>query len=226
MTAMKFIVTAGGDELDLQSPQRGHITAWSIAWSLSQINRFNGHAIRPYSVAEHSLLVCEIAAREFGLDPHGLLAAHLHDAHEAFCGDVVSPAKAQIGPGWADYEARWAHLVRSCFAVLTPSRDQIDAIHRADLIALATERRDLMPHTATSWSVLEGIEPVSWVDLYSPERRALNWEDWRDRWLDRYHELEYARDPNLLMIVPATRWWFEGDLGRAPDEASPPRGSP
>lgn len=221
MTAMTFIVTAGGDELDLQLPQRGHITAWSIAWSLAQLNRFNGHAIRPYSVAEHSLLVCEIAEREFGLDAHGLLAAHLHDAHEAFCGDIVSPAKPQIGPGWAQYELRWERLVHSSFAVMTASAVNRDAIQRADLIALATERRDLMPRTPSPWSVLAGIEPVSWVDLYSPERRAMGWGDWRDRWLDRYHELEYARDPGLLLLVPATTWQYGGDLGSGPAAKDP-----
>ena len=54
---MSFIVTSNGDELDLQAPARGHITALDIAWSLAQTNRFSGRCLRPYSVAEHSLLV-------------------------------------------------------------------------------------------------------------------------------------------------------------------------
>ena len=61
---MTWLVTANADELDLRVPQPQHITVWAIAWSLGQIVRFNGHALRPYSVAEHSLLVCEIAERE------------------------------------------------------------------------------------------------------------------------------------------------------------------
>jgi ParB/RepB/Spo0J family partition protein len=42
-----------------------------------------------------------------------------------------------------------------------------------------------MPPTPTPWPVLEGIEPVTWVDLMSRERRAMSWEDWRDRFIDK-----------------------------------------
>jgi hypothetical protein len=82
---MNFIVTAIGHELHMSRPEPGHITALTVAWSLSQINRFNGHCIRPYSVAEHSLLVCEIAERELGANVFCQLGALMHDAHEAFC---------------------------------------------------------------------------------------------------------------------------------------------
>ena len=43
-----------------------------IAHALAQINRYTGHAARPYSVAEHSLLVCEIV-RAKGLNCHAQL---------------------------------------------------------------------------------------------------------------------------------------------------------
>ena len=71
---VSFIVTSNGDELSLDVPRRGHITALDIAWSLAQTNRFSGRCIRPYSVAEHSLLVCEILERDMGLNVHAQLA--------------------------------------------------------------------------------------------------------------------------------------------------------
>ena len=64
----------------------------------------------------------------------------------------------------------------------------------SDLIALATEKRDLMPSSPRPWPVLAGVEPVGWVNLRSIERERMTWEDWRDRWLDRYHELDFARN--------------------------------
>ncbi|WP_428421916.1 hypothetical protein [Methylibium sp.] len=191
---MTFIVTAGADELDVRTPAPGHITIWSIAWSLAQINRFNGHALRPYSVAEHSLLVCEICEREMGLNVHGLLAALMHDAHEFASGDMHTPGKRVIGEAWYHWETRWSTLVQRCFSIVTPTQAYHAQIHRADLMALATERRDLMQPTPTRWAVLHAVEPVDWVRLDTPERAAHDWEFWRDRFLDRFHELEFARD--------------------------------
>lgn len=190
---MSFIVAADGREISMRHAAVGEITSFSIAWSLSQINRFNGHARRPYSVAEHSLLVCEILERDFGLDTHGLFAGLMHDAHEAVCGDMHSPGKHEIGPEWYRWEHRWQRLVRSTFGLHVSSTAHRDAIHRADLMALATEKRDLMPDGAVSWPALAGISPVPWVDLYSDARRVLIWEDWRDRFRTRFHQLDLAR---------------------------------
>jgi len=198
---MTFIVTAEGAEMDTRFPQPGQFTAGSTAWALSQLNRFAGHARRPYSVAEHSLLVCEIVEREFGLNVYGQLAALLHDAHEPYCGaDLPSPHKAEIGLPWRQWEERWLRRVRSAFAVSTVFVAHGQDIRIADLMALATEKRDLMPATPTPWSALAGTQPIGWVRLNSPERMAATWEDWRDRWLDKYHELDYARNSHSFPV--------------------------
>ena len=197
-----FIVTAGGDELNLTAPRPGHLTAFTIAWALSQINRYTGHALRPYSVAEHSLLVHDIAEQELQLDVHGRFAALMHDAHEAFCGDMHSPGKRHIA-GWAAWEMHWEHAVRSAFAFRIPAQVQRDAIKRADLIALATERAALIhPQATTPWGCLAGIEPITWVNLNAPERVRADWEFWRDRWLDKYHELDFERNELLCRGRP------------------------
>ena len=197
---MSWIPTSQGIEFDIERPRYGQVLAMDIAWSLAQLNRFTGHALRPYSVAEHSLLVCEIAEREFGLDVHGLLAALMHDAHEAYCGDLHTPGKHVVGYGWAAFERRLQTNVTGAFALHTAVGVHGANIKRADLLALATERRDLLPRTTTPWQSLTGIEPIGWVRLDSPERKAMNWEDWRDRWLDSYHELDFAR--NELLFPP------------------------
>lgn len=197
---MSWIVTSQADELDARCPRPGHITAMTTAWSLAQINRFAGHALRPYSVAEHSLLVSEIVEREFGLDVFAQLAALLHDAHEAYCGaDMPAPWKPEIA-GWREWEERWSRTVRRAFAVSTVFVAHGEAIRSADRLALATEKRDLMPATPTPWIVLEGVQPIGWVRLQSPERVASSWEDWRDRWMDRYHELDFARNQRSFPV--------------------------
>lgn len=187
------ITTATGLQYDLQAPRPAATILMDVAWSLAQINRFTGHCLRPYSVAEHSLLVAEIIEREIGLDHHAQLAGLMHDAHECYVGDVSTPAKVSLGPAWEAYEyTHQAHVLR-CFGVLHTSRDFAQVVKRADLMALATERRDLLPDGIPAWDCLEGVEPIGWVRLDSPERRAMSWEDWRDAFIDRFHELDYAR---------------------------------
>ncbi len=198
---MTWIVTADGNELSLRKLRAEHITIEAIAHALAQINRFNGHAKRPYSVAEHSLLVAEIAAREPHLDEQGQLAALMHDAHEAFCGDLPTPMKAEI-PGWSSWEASWKYSVREAFGL--PLSGAIwEQVHRADLIALATERRDLMPQTATPWPQLEGVQPVQWYWLSS--EAAQPWSYWRQKFLQRHGRLAGGRDglmgaPRIPMV--------------------------
>lgn len=199
-TAAPWIVTCTGHELDLLNPAPGAITGPGLAHALAQLNRFTGHALRPYSVAEHSLLVVEICEREFGLNPatlrgtNGLLAALLHDAHEAYSGDLNTPAKGIVGPAWAAFEHRLEHAVRAAFAVRVASFDHAALIKRADLIALATERRDLLPASPTPWPMLADVQPLSWCRLDTPERAAMPWSDWRDRWLDQLQALDWRRN--------------------------------
>lgn len=203
---MTSILTATGRALDLADPRPGDVMPFDIAWALAQINRFTGHALRPYSVAEHSLLVVDVAERVLRLDAHGLLAALLHDAHEAYTGDQSTPAKQAIGEAWSQFEGRVEYAVRTAFGIHTAAGLNRSDIKLADLIALATERRDLMPHHhagAIAWPCLQGIDPVSWVNLHTPERQAMTWEDWRDRWLDKYHELDYARNDALHATTEA-----------------------
>lgn len=195
---MTWILTATAREFNVAQPRVADVSAMDIAWALAQTNRFTGHALRPYSVAEHSLLVCEIAEREHGLDVHGLLAALMHDAHEAYTGDLHTPGKRVVGEAWHAWESRMQATVLHAFALITPYAHWATLIRTADLQALATERRDLLPSGGAPWDVLQGIEPIGWVRLYTRERRAMDWEDWRDRWLDRYHELDFARNEALF----------------------------
>lgn len=134
------------------------------ALALSQINRFNGHTFRPYSVAEHSLLVTAIAVKNYADDLDGqqitelALACLMHDAHEAFIGDMASPLKGILGEPWYELEGRVERAVRTHFGVLNASDDWREQVKRCDLIALATERAFFMPHAAGEWPVLQGVK--------------------------------------------------------------------
>lgn len=72
--------------IDLANLQAKDLTAQNIGSTLAKINRFNGRTSVPWSVASHSLVVEHLCSAE--LKPWALL----HDAHEAFIGDITNPA--------------------------------------------------------------------------------------------------------------------------------------
>lgn len=182
---MTWMLTATGAQFDLELADPLSISSLDIAHGLSLINRFTGHTLRPYSVAEHSLLVVEIMQRELAVhEPEALLAGLLHDAHEVYVGDVSTPLKMLLGDAWTRVERRIEAQVRQRFGVHRASIEWHDQIKTADLIALATERRDLLPPTGPEWDSLQRVQPAHWISLHS--RAGLAWDDWRTAWLDAF----------------------------------------
>jgi len=90
------VLTASGSLLDLADPSTWDGDMGAVAQGLSNTCRFGGQIGRFYSVAEHSVLVASAVARAGG-DARLQLAGLLHDAHEAFYGDIVRPMKALVG---------------------------------------------------------------------------------------------------------------------------------
>ena len=200
---MTWMLTATGAAFNLKRVHEADISALDIAHSLSQTNRFNGHACRPYSVAEHSLLVADLLERQFGVrDSAALLAALLHDGHEAYTGDVPTPIKQILGWVWHDFEQPLENHVLHRFGVLRAARDYGSLIKRCDLIALATERRDLLPPGGQAWPVLEGVEPCD-TNLREGSRAAYTWTDWRDLFIERFGELHYGVHGDTLQGAAA-----------------------
>jgi hypothetical protein len=200
--ASSHMTTASGLEVDLRYPRTNCITLADISHHLAQINRFVGACRRPYSVAEHSLLVLDICQRTMHMDVHGWMAALMHDAHEAYTNDVSTPAKAEAGDGWAQFEGRMERTVRAAFALHTASHRWAAQVKQADLIALATERAQLLPPTPTLWPCLVHVQPATWVDLMAPERCAMTWADWRQQFADQADALDFARNDKLAAAAP------------------------
>lgn len=194
---MTWLLTQRGNVVDIEFLNHDRIELPDIAHSLAHINRFTGHAVRAYSVAEHSLLVCEILERDGGCrNAATLLAALLHDAHEAIIGDVSTPMKRRLdqltGGAWSREEARVQRHVLHRFDIWPVFEGHYYAIKHADLVALATERRDLLPDVGPPWPVLQGIQPVEWIRL--SERAGMSAADWAEAFHDRAQELiERAR---------------------------------
>lgn len=109
-----------GRRLDLLDPTPMDIEIEDIAHGLAFVARWNGQTFGdwPYSVAEHSLLVEHILTRlNPGIAVKWQLAALLHDAPEYVIGDMISPVKAAIGPGYGVLDERLTAAVHLRFGL-------------------------------------------------------------------------------------------------------------
>jgi uncharacterized protein len=185
--------TATDHAFDLVNAPHHQVDIMDIAWGLSQINRYYGSAYRPYSVAEHSLLVWQIAGWELGLDAHGQLAALMHDAHEIYCSDLHPTTKRLLGPAWTTLEAQYETAVRSAFGLHTAFGVHAEAIHQADQMALAIELRDIKGGSLADWGKRHGVRCAEDFNLDDPWRDAATWQYWRDDFLGAFHRLENER---------------------------------
>ena len=109
-----------GRRLDLLDPTPLDIEIEDIAHGLAFVARWNGQTRGdfPYSVAEHSLLVEELFRRiDKNAPPKWCLAALLHDAPEYVIGDMISPVKAAVGPGYSVLDDRLSAAVHLRFGL-------------------------------------------------------------------------------------------------------------
>ncbi len=158
-----WIQTHSGKAFDLSNPRPEMVCIEDIAHALAQINRYTGHAAWPYSVAQHSIMVAEIVA---ATAPELGLPALMHDSPEYVLNDWSSPLKALTVErsnlrGFSsvtalidrDVEA----AIRKRFGLyVTPEQHRL--IKQADLIALATEKRDLFgPPPCDGWGDATGF---------------------------------------------------------------------
>ncbi|THF26540.1 phosphohydrolase [Pseudomonas atacamensis] len=164
---MSWILTFTGKQFGLYDPYVELIDPRDIAHSLANLCRFNGHTREFYSVVQHCCLVADLVPEE------DKLAALLHDGTEAYVGDMVRPLKQWVAAYQDVEEWIWERIC---------TRFKLDTelpatVQQADLIALATERRDLMPTDSASWDCLVGIEPAAeTIRPWSPNEARLTYQ--------------------------------------------------
>ncbi|BBE51168.1 hypothetical protein OYT1_ch1621 [Ferriphaselus amnicola] len=184
------LLLQSGNYFDLINPRRCDIEIEDIAHALAHTCRFGGHTRKFYSVAQHSVLVSKhlyqmsLEKNTFedtgGVTRRGLcLSGLLHDAAEAFIGDIPAPLKRLL-PDYQQIEQRVEQAIFPVFGMLYPLPA---AVKHADLRLLATERRDLMPEHDEAWECLRGIEPLpDSIDPWIPQVAFV-------RFMERYEEL-------------------------------------
>jgi len=129
------ITTLSGLHFDFENPHPSMIAVADIATALSNICRFGGQIVNYYSVAQHSVLVAQMLP--IRLKMPGLL----HDATEAYMGDVVSPLKNLL-PYYKELEDKLHQAIALKFNLTVSDEDAV-LIKKADIAALQLEHAAL-----------------------------------------------------------------------------------
>lgn len=152
----------------LLNPAPADIDPYDLAEHLAKANRYAGATDQPFSVAQHCVLVADLMPPDE--QPYGLL----HDAPEAYTGDLTKPLKEAVALVSQEafqvlhgIDAAIERAVFQRFGLTWPMPAEIKArVKHADLVALATEQRDLF------------AEPLVQSGLPSPLARRIQPWPW------------------------------------------------
>ena len=135
-----------GHYFDFLNPHQSFVLVRDIAHSLAMQCRFNGHTAQFYSVAEHSVHCSHI------VPPEDALTALMHDAAEAFIGDVAKPLKRLL-PDYAEIENTVEEAIFDKLDIPFPFPP---SVKEADIRMLRLEQRDAMLST-DAWYGMDGL---------------------------------------------------------------------
>lgn len=172
------IVTASGFVLELGNPDASGLPVEDVARALAYQPRWCGATKQFYSVAEHSVMVSRLVPEPLAY--HALW----HDAIEFIQGDWPSPLKVYLG---RDSINKKLAPIEAALAKRFGFDLHLPGVKEGDLVAMATEVRDLLPTAWMDWGHLpepapERIQPVG------PERAF-------ELFMQRYEEVKHLARP-------------------------------
>jgi uncharacterized protein len=162
-----WMQTATGRRFYPLDPRPEEVCIEDIAAALSRVCRFGGHCREFYSVAQHCVHVSEACS------PEDALWGLLHDAAEAYLGDLIRPLKRQeFAAEWREVEERLQRTINEAFGLYGERSSFFEtywwppkSVKEADEALLATEARDLMGNAALeTWRLPQPPLP----DLITP----------------------------------------------------------
>lgn len=175
------IRTYSGRLVDPIRPVKEDVEPYSMIHALSQINRFTGHSVYPYSVAQHSLILTKYVRRR-GLSIGAQRAALVHDLAEAWFNDLATPVKCELES--YKHHMRKAELVIN--NTLGVSRDDLAAIKVYDHRMYINERDALCnvvePDAAEEmWSdrLRLHLDPCEFNEMYWRDVRTAMWHEFQ-----------------------------------------------
>lgn len=194
-----WMQSRSGIPIPIEYPDPKLIRMDEVAHSLAGQPRYLAHTTKEhYSVAEHCVRVSYLLA-DWGEDEHMQMRGLIHDCPEAILGDITAPVKAVIRKhthALDVIEDRWLYAFLD-FVGLSHMRSNPPmplalwertqrTIKRADLVLLATERRDLMAPCDRDWNLTHEPLPKKLPHPLTSDRAER-------AFLDRFEELQAKR---------------------------------
>ncbi len=123
-------------KIDFVEPQADQIFIEDIAYSLARTFRFGGHSEE--TVAQHSCLVAELSATNLAgrSAAEAMLAGLMHDAAEAYIGDIPTPLKRLLGKQVKDIENNILYTILHRYGLVEIFDKYEPMVHWADRIML------------------------------------------------------------------------------------------
>lgn len=149
-----WMQTASGKAFYPNTCKPGDFDIEDIAHALGNVCRFGGHTLFHYSVAQHSVLVADYMIANAG---RYSLEALMHDATEAYIGDLIRPLKhdgSALGEAYLAVEKKLEQALASQFGLTYDLFGWPDIVKHCDNVALATEARDVMCAPPQPWHAL------------------------------------------------------------------------
>lgn len=130
------MITASGRKLDLLNPTSEMINIRDIASGLANNSHFAGQTPKFFSIAQHCVMVCDEYAIQNPSAPDKMkLLALLHDAAEAYIGDMIKPIKVFL-PQFVELEYKLMTAIGERFRLPI---DMLQSIKPYDLWAQNVE---------------------------------------------------------------------------------------
>lgn len=183
VTAMKG---RRGQFFDLRLPEANDVWLEDVVHALSNTCRFGGHTREFFSVAQHSVECAMLSIKWDRLGDGSMLpdwkdrayACLMHDAHEAYVGDIPSPMKSAMGDHYRNFEFPIHEAVMAAMSAGHLIEQYKDHVKRVDYAMLYSD--------AVRWG-MDGIiidengeelgAPLEWVprdaEIYFQDHESL-----------------------------------------------------
>ena len=195
-----------GALVDVINPSEDTLHMYDIAWHLGRILRYNGGIKQDYTVAHHSLIMSYFVPKEFALE------ALLHDAGEAYFGDIIHPVK-QLYPAISfDENHLTGHIMNKFGREALPNAIVFEDVYiKSDVVAEADEI--LYAHECYSFADRPGVFNAKMQNAWMLAIDASDnlWHAAMYPFMYRYHELvgtDLALQDHAVMNEQLEEIWY------------------